>query len=127
MQKKYQMTIWIYDKAEGGSRIISEACHFIDYISYVTNSKIVKVYATSIDKVTTEDKLDNFSIIINYEDGSIGTITYTSKGSKKASKERVEFFSDDKTAVIENFRTLKIFDTKKRCFKTKLVLTRQRS
>ena len=104
---------WIYDKAEGGSRIISEACHFIDYISYVTNSKIVKVYATSIDKVTTEDKLDNFSIIINYEDGSIGTITYTSKGSKKASKERVEFFSDDKTAVIENFRTLKIFDTKK--------------
>ena len=47
---------WIYDKAEGGSRIISEACHFIDYISYVTNSKIVKVYATSIDKVTTEDK-----------------------------------------------------------------------
>ena len=50
---------------------------------------------------------------MNYEDGSIGTVTYTSKGSKKASKERIEFFSDDKTAVIENFRTLKIFDTKK--------------
>ena len=104
---------WIYDKSEGGGRIISEACHFIDYISYVTDSKVVQVYAASINKVSTEDKLDNFSIVINYEDGSIGTITYTSKGSKKASKERVEFFSDDKTAVIENFRTLKIFDTKK--------------
>lgn len=104
---------WIYDKSEGGGRIISEACHFIDYISYITNSKVIQVYATSIDKVSTEDKLDNFSIIMNYEDGSIGTVTYTSKGSKKASKERIEFFSDDKTAVIENFRTLKIFDTKK--------------
>ncbi|MCV0399651.1 MAG: bi-domain-containing oxidoreductase [Nitrosarchaeum sp.] len=104
---------WVYDKSEGGGRIISEACHFIDYISYVTNSKIIQVYAASIDKTATEDRLDNFSIIINYEDGSLGTITYTSKGSKKSSKERVEFFSDEKTAVIDNFQSLRIFSNKK--------------
>ena len=26
---------WIYDTGQGGGRIISEACHFIDFLSYI--------------------------------------------------------------------------------------------
>ena len=38
------------------------------------------------------------------EDGSVGTIIYTAKGSKSFSRERVDIFCEDSVAVIEDFR-----------------------
>lgn len=99
---------WTYDKKEGGGRIVSEGCHFIDYLSYIIQSNPVKVFTNTISSDKKHDILDNFVINITFEDGSVGSVIYSSHGSKRFSKERAEFFADNKTAVIDNFRTLKL-------------------
>ena len=104
---------WVYDKKEGGGRIISEACHFIDYLTYVIGSKPIQVFTSSITTQKSQDTMDNFAINLSFEDGSTGTIIYTSKGNKKLSKERAEFFADDKTAILDNFKNLKLISNDK--------------
>ena len=104
---------WVYDKKEGGGRIISEACHFIDYLTYVIGSKPIQVFTSSITTQKSQDTMDNFAINLSFEDGSTGTIIYTSKGNKKLSKERAEFFADDKTAILDNFKNLKLISNVK--------------
>ena len=47
-----------------------------------------------------------FIINLSFEDGSIGSVIYTSNGNKKFSKEHAEFFADNKVAVNNNFRNL---------------------
>ena len=46
---------WVYDKKEGNGRIISEACHFIDYLTYVIGSKPIEVVANSISTQKSQD------------------------------------------------------------------------
>ena len=104
---------WVYDKKEGSGRIISEACHFIDYLTYVIGSKPIEVFSNSITTQKSQDVMDNFVINISFEDGSIGSVIYTSKGNKKFSKEHAEFFADNKTAVLDNFKNLKLVSDKK--------------
>ena len=104
---------WVYDKKEGNGRIISEACHFIDYLTFVIGSKPIEVVANSISTQKSQDIMDNFIINISFEDGSIGSVIYTSKGNKKSSKEYAEFFADNKTAVLDNFKNLKLVSDKK--------------
>lgn len=104
---------WIYDKKEGSGRIISEACHFIDYLVYVIGSKPTRVFTNPIVSEKNQDVMDNFIINISFDDGSSGSVVYTSHGSKRFSKERAEFFADNKVAIIDNFRTLKLSTSKK--------------
>lgn len=106
-------THWIYDQNEGGGRIISEAPHFIDYLTYIIGSKPIRVHTMPISTGQKKDMLDNFCISLAFEDGSVGTVIYTSHGSKRFGKEYAEFFADNKSAVLDNFRTLKLVDNKK--------------
>lgn len=94
---------WVQSKEEGGGRLIGEACHFIDLISYIVNDKIIKSNITFIPiskEIKTED---NFIINLTFQNGSIGAIIYSSIGSKEMPKERLEIFSNNKCAVIDDF------------------------
>jgi len=44
------------------------------------------------------------SIILGFEDGSVGTVNYFANGSKKYPKETLEVFSEGRVARLENFR-----------------------
>ena len=87
----------------GGGRIIGEACHFIDLITYFTGSKVKSVCMNAMG-INPDDNTDNASILLKYEDGSTGVINYFSNGSKSYSKERIEIYSQERTAIIDNFR-----------------------
>ena len=52
---------------------------------------------------------DTCSIILNGEDGSIGNINYFSNGSNEYQKENVILSVNGKMAVLDNFKTIKIF------------------
>jgi predicted dehydrogenase len=95
--------VWIHDMKAGGGRIIGEACHFIDLITFFTGSKVTEVCMNSMG-INPESTTDNASILLKYEDGSTGVINYFSNGSKAYSKERVELYSQERTAIIDNFR-----------------------
>jgi predicted dehydrogenase len=99
---------WVQDPKIGGGRIIGEVCHFIDFIQFITGSKPVKVYASSIKGKGNVIEEDNINILIDFEDGSTGNILYTSLGSKTFPKEYIEVFGDRKVETINNFKTGKL-------------------
>lgn len=95
--------VWVHDMQVGGGRIIGEACHFIDLITFFTGSRVKSVCMNAMG-INPEENTDNASILLKYENGSTGVINYFSNGSKAYSKERIEIYSQDRTAIIDNFR-----------------------
>jgi predicted dehydrogenase/threonine dehydrogenase-like Zn-dependent dehydrogenase len=94
---------WVHDMQVGGGRIIGEACHLIDLISYFTGSTVQKVVMNAMGP-NPDTNTDNASILLQYANGSTGVINYFANGSKAYSKERVEIYSQNRTMVIDNFR-----------------------
>jgi hypothetical protein len=59
-------------------------------------------------------------IVLNYEDGSIATLEYFATGSKDFPKEYVEIHFDEKTIVIDDFKSLKGYGLKVNEMKSKI-------
>ncbi len=103
--------IWIHDMQSGGGRIIGEACHFIDLITFLTGSLVESVVMNALGPNPAENT-DNASILLRYKNGSTGVINYFSNGSKAYSKERIEIYSQNRTIVVDNFRKSSYFGFK---------------
>ena len=103
--------VWVHDMEIGGGRIIGEACHFIDLISYLAGSKVKSVCMNSMG-IESKENTDNASILLKYENGTNAVINYFSNGSKSYSKERFEVFHQDRTLIMDNWRKLKGFGFK---------------
>lgn len=97
---------WIHDPAAGGGRLLGEGCHFVDLAGAIAGVRPRTVRAVGIGSADPASRLrDNFTIAIEYVDGSIATIVYTSKGDPALGKERIEVFGDGVAAVIDDFHT----------------------
>lgn len=94
---------WVQDIKIGGGRVIGEACHLIDLISFLTGSSVSSVVMNAMG-TNPEAGTDNASILLKYKNGSTGVINYFSNGSKAYSKERIEIYSQQRTIVVDNFR-----------------------
>jgi len=98
---------WYQDRAVGGGRIIGEVCHFIDTLQYLTGALPVSVYAQSIKTDNQATTLqDNVIITLQFDDGSVGSITYLGNGDPRFPKEYIEVFCENRVAVMDNFSTL---------------------
>jgi predicted dehydrogenase len=105
------MNHWTQDMRVGGGRIIGEACHYVDLITFLTGSIVESVVMNGLGP-NTSDNTDNAVILLKYQNGSQGIINYFSNGSKAYSKERVEIYSNNRTMVIDNFRKSEYFGFK---------------
>ena len=103
--------VWIHDLQIGGGRIVGEACHFIDLITYFTGSKVKSVCMSALG-IHPEENTDNACILLKYENGDQGVINYFANGSKSYSKERIEVYSQEKTIITDNFRETIGYGTK---------------
>ncbi|MDE5421919.1 bi-domain-containing oxidoreductase [Ancylomarina sp. DW003] len=103
--------VWIHDMEIGGGRIIGEACHYMDLCSFLADSKIKAVCMNAMGE-SPEENTDNASILLKYENGTNAVINYFANGSKAYSKERIELFSQEKTLILDNWRTLKGYGVK---------------
>lgn len=100
---------WIYDPSEGGGRIITECCHFIDFLHFIIGSNPVEVFAKKIEtQANSPEDAENVSITISFEDGSVGTVIYTTHGDSSVSKEHAEFFADGMVGTITDFKKLEL-------------------
>ncbi|HEY1018700.1 MAG TPA: bi-domain-containing oxidoreductase [Sediminibacterium sp.] len=97
--------VWVQDMQIGGGRIIGEACHFIDLMTFLSGSKVKQVMMSALGTAPS-DNTDNAIITLKFENGSQGVINYFSNGSKAYPKERIEVFAQGKTLIIDNFRKL---------------------
>jgi predicted dehydrogenase/threonine dehydrogenase-like Zn-dependent dehydrogenase len=96
---------WVHDPEEGGGRIIGEVCHFVDLLSFFSNSEVSSIFALPAnDPRKTPLTFDNLVISLKFADGSVGSILYTSLGDTSYSKERVEIFGDNSVGRIDNFQ-----------------------
>lgn len=103
--------VWVHDMNVGGGRIVGEACHYMDLITYLTGSKIKAVCMNAMGD-NPQANTDNASILLQYENGSTGVINYFANGSKSYSKERIEIYAQDRTLVTDNFRLTEGFGFK---------------
>ena len=94
---------WLLDPEIGGGRLIGEGCHFFDFMSWLLNADAVSVIAQSIG-----DSSDDVSVVVKYNDGSIGTLIYTALGSVEFSKERIEVYAGGGVGVIDDFLSLSL-------------------
>jgi predicted dehydrogenase/threonine dehydrogenase-like Zn-dependent dehydrogenase len=102
---------WLHDLADGGGRIIGEGCHFFDSLAFVTGSAITRVNASGFGgRDLPVQARDNVIITVDFADGSVGTIAYLASGSSGVAKERLELFAGTRTAILDDFRTLDLYD-----------------
>lgn len=98
---------WLHDQNQGGGRIIGEACHFIDYLTFLVGAPPSSVAAFGLPDAGRYQE-DNIHLVLNYPDGSLGTIDYLANGDKSFAKERLEVFAAGQVAVLEDFRSLEL-------------------
>ena len=98
---------WIQDLEIGGGRVLGEVCHFIDYLTYLNGSLPVKVSASALPDANKLN--DTLNILIQFENGSSGVVAYYANGSKSMTKEYVEVFSAGQSAILNDFKELKIY------------------
>lgn len=104
---------WTQDPAMGGGRIIGEACHFVDFISFLVGAAPTCVSAHALPD-NGRYREDNASITLTFPDGSLGVVDYLANGDRSVGKERVEVFCAGKVAVLEDFRRLEMVEAGKR-------------
>lgn len=104
---------WVQDKDIGGGRIIGEGCHFIDLLCHLIGKNPTNYSATMIGSAPGIDiREDKANIVINFEDGSFGTIHYLANGGGSFPKERIEVFCDNGVLQLDNYRFLRGYDWK---------------
>lgn len=101
------LNLWPQDKTQGGGRLIGEGCHFIDLLSFLADSPLLQIQAISLPDVGRYAQ-DNLLITMQFENGSLGTITYVASGNKSFGKEMLEVFGGGLAARLDDYRTLHI-------------------
>jgi predicted dehydrogenase/threonine dehydrogenase-like Zn-dependent dehydrogenase len=88
---------WYRDKQEG-SRFAGEGGHFIDTLSWWTDSIPEEVYAVP------GPEPDDLQATMRFRNGSSGTITYVTVGSARYPKETLDAAAGGRSARLDNFR-----------------------
>lgn len=102
--------LWVHDEKIGGGRIIGEGCHFIDTMSYLSNSEVKSIYSVALNS-DKELAIKNDNVILNlkFKDGSIGTLSYLSNGNKSYPKEQMSLFCEGKVFNLDNYKKVNAF------------------
>ena len=96
---------WTQNPEQGGGRIIGEACHFIDLLTFLVGAPPVNVSAHALPN-GGKYREDNVSMTFTFPDGSIGVVDYLANGDKSFPKERLEVFCEGMIAVLDDYVSL---------------------
>jgi predicted dehydrogenase/threonine dehydrogenase-like Zn-dependent dehydrogenase len=99
---------WTQDPVQGGGRILGEACHFVDLLTFLAGSLPVRVSACGAPAFGLDTE-DNFAATFEFSNGAVGSLVYTSAGDRSFPKERVEVFCGERVGVLEDFRSAEIW------------------
>ena len=98
---------WITDPVQGGGRIIGEVCHFVDMLLFLSGALPVRVYAETLASTSRHQAQDSsVTVTLTLSDGSVGVIHYLTQGAPSVAKEYLEVFSGERTAILDNYRSL---------------------
>lgn len=86
-------------------RIVGEVCHFLELFLFLVKADPVQMSAT-FSKADAGIYKENLTIVLSFNDGSLANLMYSSVAHNDSGKERGEFFWDQKSAVLEDFKSL---------------------
>lgn len=98
---------WIQDPERGGGRIMGEVCHFVDFMTWIAGVLPVRIWSQTLPNGNSYCD-DNVAAMLQFADGSVGTITYVANGDRSLPKERFEVFTGGRTAILDDFRRLEL-------------------
>ena len=102
---------WLNDPAEGGGRLLGEGCHFFDLLVHLARSRPTSVFAQALGRSDEPlQSVQDFSAVVGFADGSLGTVTYTTTGSPRLGKELVEVHRGGRSIRIDDFASLTEWD-----------------
>jgi predicted dehydrogenase/threonine dehydrogenase-like Zn-dependent dehydrogenase len=102
---------WLNDLDEGGGRLIGEGCHFVDFACWFVGALPRRV--STVMRAAPGEPLaaaQSFSVTLDFDDGSVATIFYSSGGSSKLGKEYFEAHAGGRSAVLDDFTRLVTYD-----------------
>ena len=106
---------WIHDLAQGGGRALGEVCHFIDSVSFLAGSPVIEVHASGHGPESRPvQAYDNLAVNLRLADSGVASIVYTANGSPRVPKERIEGFCGKRTALLDDYIALELFDGQRR-------------
>jgi len=105
---------WALKEEEGGI-IVGEVIHFVDLLSSLHKSTIVRVDARANLKAINKGV---YYITLYFENGTVGEITYMMGSDIGGDKERIELLYDDDRVVIEGFKRV-VSNKKKQIYKAR--------
>ena len=91
---------WTLNLAEGGGRIVGEACHFIDLLRFLISAPISQVIL--IERFT--DGQDGGKYKLEFADGSVGYINYLTNLPKTVPKEMIQVSGTGWNLEINNWQ-----------------------
>ena len=91
---------WTLNPAEGGGRIVGEACHFIDLLRFLISAPISQVVL--VERFT--DGQDGGKYKVEFTDGSIGYINYLTNLPKTVPKEIIQVSGTGWSFEINNWQ-----------------------
>ncbi len=94
---------WTQDPVRGGGRIIGEACHFIDLLSYLSGSSVATVSSAMVGGSGPIPRRQDVHSS-EFRRRLCGTVHYFANGAKSYPKETLEVFGDGRVIRMENFR-----------------------
>lgn len=96
--------------AEGGGCNLGEACHIHDLFSFLTDSQVVDVKTACVSPADhAHARNENFITTITFDDGSMGSLTYTSLGSKRHPKELLHVYVDGTVHALTDYLRMETF------------------
>ena len=100
---------WLNDPAEGGGRLLGEGCHFVDFACWLAGEVPEQVLcALRPEQERPLATAQSFVVSLRFGDGALATILYTAQGSSAVAKEYVEAHCGGRTAILDDFRSLRL-------------------
>jgi predicted dehydrogenase/threonine dehydrogenase-like Zn-dependent dehydrogenase len=98
---------WTNDPEVGGGRLLGEGCHFVDFLCDQAPGDPLRVSARGFRSDPSLPLLatDNFTLQIDFSDGSAGTVNYAADAPTGPGKERFETSSPGVYAALDDFRS----------------------
>jgi predicted dehydrogenase len=104
---------WTQDPEIGGGRLLGEACHFIDLVIFLAGSQVTRISTLALPD-SGKYRQDNLIIQLQFDNGSLGVVTYAANGDRSLGKEFLEVFGGGLAARMDDYRTLEIRSGKER-------------
>ncbi len=95
---------WENDAEQGGGRLLGEVCHFVDLAQHLAGAPVAAVQAAAA--APGRGPAEDIGAQIEFADGSLATIAYTTFGDTAYSKESIEVFCGGEVFRLEDFREL---------------------